>query len=204
MQRAIKRGCDVAAAVVLAALLLPLLGAVAAAVFFTMGNPVWFRQVRSGRHGIPFTLVKFRTMAQAFDTSGLVIEDARRLTPLGRFLRASSLDELPQLWNVWTGDMSLVGPRPLLVQYLDRYSEFQRRRLEAVPGITGWAQIHGRNALAWEPRFQMDVWYVDHWSLGLDCRILWLTCSSVLGRQGITAAEHATMPEFQGSAPENA
>lgn len=197
MQRAIKRGCEGAAAGVLLILLLPLFVAIAAVILLAMGRPVLFRQVRSGRHGVPFTLLKFRTMVQA--TAG---EDVRRLTPVGRFLRTSSLDELPQLWHVLRGEMSLVGPRPLLLQYLERYSPLQRRRLEVAPGITGWAQIHGRNALDWEPRFRMDVWYVDHWSLLLDLRILLSTCASVLRREGITAEEHATMPEFQGNTPE--
>ena len=196
MQRAIKRGCDAAAAGILLVLLLPVLATIAAVILLAMGRPVFFRQARSGRRGVPFTLLKFRTMVQA---SGA--EDAWRLTPFGRFLRSSSLDELPQLWNVLKGEMSLVGPRPLLLQYLERYSQFQRRRLEVAPGITGWAQIHGRNALAWEPRFRMDVWYVDHWSLLLDFRILLFTFASVLRRQGITADKHATMPEFQGSGP---
>ncbi len=198
MQPAIKRGCDLLAGGVLLLLLLPLLATIAAVILLDMGRPVFFLQARSGRCGVPFTWVKFRTMVQAIGA-----EDARRLTPFGRFLRSSSLDELPQLWNVLNGEMSLVGPRPLLLQYLERYSQFQRRRLEVAPGITGWAQIHGRNALAWEPRFRMDVWYVDHWSLLLDFRILLLTCARVLERQGITAEEHATMPEFQGSAPQS-
>ena len=197
MQRAIKRVCDVAAAGVLLVILLPVLVAIAAAIYFIMGGPVLFRQTRPGLHGVPFTLVKFRTMQEAFAA------DAGRLTPLGRFLRSSSLDELPQLWNVLSGEMSLVGPRPLLLKYLLLYNPFQRRRLEATPGITGWAQIHGRNAVDWEPRFRLDVWYVDHWSLGLDFRILCRTLLSVLGRRGITHTEHASMPEFQGSAPEN-
>ena len=203
MQRAIKRGCDVAAAVVLFVVLLPLLAVIAAAIASSMGRPVYYRQMRSGRNGVAFTLVKFRSMVEGFAGGGPAAEDVRRLTPLGRFLRASSLDELPQLWNVLTGEMSLVGPRPLLLQYLPRYNQFQRRRLEVTPGITGWAQIHGRNAVSWEPRFRLDVWYVDHWSLGLDFRILGATFLSVLSRQGISAAEHATMPEFQGSVPEN-
>lgn len=188
------------AAALLLLTLMPLMGVIAALIAIRMGRPLCFRQVRSGRDGIPFTLFKFRTMVE-FD--GAVTEDAVRLTPLGRFLRSSSLDELPQLWNVLLGEMSLVGPRPLLPQYLERYSPLQRRRLEALPGITGWAQVHGRNSVAWEQRFQMDVWYVDHWSLALDGCILWRTLASVLRRQGITAREHATMPEFQGSAPEN-
>jgi sugar transferase EpsL len=200
VQRALKRGCDVAAAAVLLVALLPLLAAITVVIAIGIGRPLWFRQARSGRNGVAFTLLKFRTMVEPF--GGSATEDARRLTPLGRFLRSSSLDELPQLWNVLTGEMSLVGPRPLLPQYLERYSPSQRRRLEVLPGITGWAQIHGRNALAWEPRFQLDVWYVDHWSLLLDGRILWRTLASVLRRRGITAGEHATMPEFQGSAPE--
>jgi len=198
MQRAVKRTCDVAAGGVLLVLLLPLLATIAAVILIATGRPVLFRQTRSGRHGVPFTLLKFRTMVEAFDA-----EDARRLTPVGRFLRTSSLDELPQLWNVLAGEMSLVGPRPLLLQYLERYSQFQRRRLEVTPGITGWAQVHGRNRIEWEQRFRMDVWYVDHWSLLLDFRILLVTCASVLRRQGITAEEHASMPEFQGNTPEN-
>ena len=198
MQQSIKRAVDVVASAVLLALLLPLLAAVAVAILVTMGRPVCFRQSRSGRDGAPFTLRKLRTMAEGFDTEGSPLKDDVRLTRLGRWIRASSLDELPQLWNVLAGEMSLVGPRPLLPQYLERYSPFQRRRLEATPGITGWAQIHGRNALAWEPRFQLDVWYVDHWSLWLDVRILARTLGSVLRREGISAREHSTMPEFQG------
>ena len=203
MQRAIKRAVDVTATVFLFAALLPILILIGTAIVLTMGRPVFFRQVRSGRNGIPFTLIKFRTMAETFDGQGRPLEDGVRLTPLGRWIRAASFDELPQLWNVLKGDMSLVGPRPLLPQYLDRYNEFQRRRLEAIPGITGWAQIHGRNALAWEPRFQFDVWYVDHWSLPLDFRILARTLGSVLRREGISSLEHATMAEFQGAAHDN-
>jgi lipopolysaccharide/colanic/teichoic acid biosynthesis glycosyltransferase len=138
-------------------------------------------------------------MAEGFVMKGSPLEDDARLTRLGRWIRASSLDELPQLWNVLAGQMSLVGPRPLLPQYLERYSQFQRRRLEVLPGITGWAQIHGRNALAWEPRFQFDVWYIDHWSLWLDFRILARTLASVVKREGISAGERSTMPEFQGN-----
>jgi len=194
----LKRTIDVVASTVLLALLLPLLAAVAVAILATMGRPVCFRQSRSGRNGARFTLLKLRTMAEDFDIEGSPLGDDARLTQLGRWIRASSLDELPQLWNVLVGEMSLVGPRPLLPRYLDRYSQFQRRRLEVLPGITGWAQIHGRNALAWEPRFRFDVWYIDNWSLWLDFRILARTLGSVVKREGISAVEHATMPEFQG------
>lgn len=199
MQRLTKRAVDVMASAVLLALLLPLLAAVAVAILVTMGRPVCFRQSRSGRNGVRFTLLKLRTMAEGRDTEGCPLDDGARLTRLGRWIRASSLDELPQLWNVLRGEMSLVGPRPLLPQYLDRYDQFQRRRLEVLPGITGWAQIHGRNALAWEPRFQFDVWYVDQWSLWLDFRILALTLGCIVRREGIRSGEHPSMPEFQGN-----
>ena len=198
MQRLIKRAVDVIVSAVLLALLLPLLSVIATAILVTMGRPVLFRQSRSGRNGARFTLLKLRTMAESCDIEGSPLADGARLTRLGRWIRASSLDELPQLWNVLRGKMSLVGPRPLLPRYLDRYSPFQRRRLEVLPGITGWAQIHGRNTLAWEPRFQFDVWYIDHWSLWLDFRILARTLASVVKRQGISAGEHSTMPEFLG------
>jgi lipopolysaccharide/colanic/teichoic acid biosynthesis glycosyltransferase len=198
VQRAIKQVIDVMVSLALVATLFPLLLLIGVAILLTTGRPVFFRQTRSGRNGVEFTLVKFRTMAETLDPAGCLLEDAARLTRLGRWIRATSLDELPQLWNVLTGTMSLVGPRPLLPQYLGRYSEFQRRRLEVTPGITGWAQIHGRNALAWEPRFALDVWYVDNWSLPLDFRILALTFVRVVKREGISAGEHATMPEFQG------
>jgi lipopolysaccharide/colanic/teichoic acid biosynthesis glycosyltransferase len=199
MPRALKRAVDVAGAVGLLLLLLPLLIVIATGIIFTMGRPVLFTQIRSGRRGAPFTLLKFRSMTETVDASGRLAPDSHRLTPFGRWLRTASLDELPQLWNVVTGEMSLVGPRPLLPQYLSRYNEFQRRRLQVVPGITGWAQIHGRNALAWEPRFEYDVWYVDHWSLTLDARILARTLAYAAKGQGISAERHATMPEFQGS-----
>jgi len=199
MPRALKRAVDVAGAIGLLLLLLPLLIVIATGIMLTMGRPVLFTQIRSGRRGVPFTLLKFRSMTETVDASGRLAPDSLRLTPFGRWLRTASLDELPQLWNVVTGEMSLVGPRPLLPQYLSRYSEFQRRRLHVVPGITGWAQIHGRNALAWEPRFEYDVWYVDHWSLTLDARILARTLVCAAKGQGISAERHATMPEFQGS-----
>lgn len=164
-----------------------------------LGSPVLFRQVRPGLHGRPFVMVKFRTMTDERGTDGELLPDAQRLTAFGRFLRASSLDELPELWNVLRGDMSLVGPRPLLMEYLPLYSAEQARRHEVRPGITGWAQVNGRNALNWEEKFRLDVWYVDHRSLWLDLRILWLTVRKVLVREGISAQGEATMPKFTGS-----
>ncbi len=163
-----------------------------------LGSPVLFTQVRPGLHGKPFRMVKFRTMTDARDASGALLPDAQRLTPFGRFLRSSSLDELPELWNVLRGEMSLVGPRPLLMEYLPLYSPEQARRHEVRPGITGWAQINGRNAISWADKFALDVWYVDHRSLFLDIRILWLTVRKVLVRDGISAAGEATMPKFEG------
>lgn len=163
-----------------------------------LGNPVLFSQVRPGLHGKPFLMVKFRTMTDARDASGALLPDAERLTPFGCFLRASSLDELPELWNVLRGEMSLVGPRPLLTEYLPLYSPEQARRHEVRPGITGWAQVNGRNAISWADKFALDVWYVDHRSLWLDLRIMWLTVRKVLLRDGISAAGEATMPRFGG------
>ncbi|MGO4606558.1 sugar transferase [Variovorax sp. 2RAF20] len=164
-----------------------------------LGSPAFFRQTRPGLHGRPFNMVKFRTMTDARGVDGQLLPDADRLTPFGRFLRASSLDELPELWNVLKGDMSLVGPRPLLMDYLPLYSAEQSRRHEVRPGITGWAQVNGRNALSWDEKFKLDVWYVDHRSLWLDIKILWLTVRKVLVRDGISAAGEATMPRFVGS-----
>ena len=163
-----------------------------------LGSPAFFRQVRPGMHGQPFEMVKFRTMTNARGPDGALLPDADRLTPFGRFLRASSLDELPELWNVLKGEMSLVGPRPLLMEYLPLYSPQQARRHEVRPGITGWAQVNGRNALGWDEKFKLDVWYVDHRSLWLDIKILWLTVKKVLVREGISAAGEATMPRFTG------
>ena len=164
-----------------------------------LGSPAFFRQVRPGMHGQPFEMVKFRTMTDARGPDGALLPDADRLTPFGRFLRASSLDELPELWNVLKGEMSLVGPRPLLMEYLPLYSPQQARRHEVRPGITGWAQVNGRNALGWDEKFKLDVWYVDHRSLWLDIKILWLTVKKVLVREGISAAGEATMGKFTGS-----
>lgn len=177
----------------------PVLLVLAACIRVRMGAPVLFRQRRPGRHGEPFVMYKFRTMIDAADDQGRPLDDAQRLTPLGRFLRASSLDELPELWNVLRGDMSLVGPRPLLMEYLPLYSRHQARRHEVRPGITGWAQVNGRNALSWEEKFELDVWYVDNQSLWLDVKILALTILRVLQRQGISAQGEATMTRFTGS-----
>jgi lipopolysaccharide/colanic/teichoic acid biosynthesis glycosyltransferase len=163
-----------------------------------LGSPVFFTQVRPGLHGKPFKMVKFRTMTSERGPDGELLPDAVRLTPFGRFLRSSSLDELPELWNVLKGDMSLVGPRPLLMEYLPLYSPVQARRHEVRPGITGWAQVNGRNAISWEDKFKLDVWYVDHRSLWLDVKILWLTVKKVLVRDGISAEGEATMPRFTG------
>lgn len=164
-----------------------------------LGSPVFFRQVRTSMHGKPFEMVKFRTMTSERGPDGQLLPDAVRLTPFGRFLRTTSLDELPELWNVLKGDMSLVGPRPLLMEYLELYTQEQSRRHEVLPGITGWAQVNGRNAISWDDKFQLDVWYVDHRSLWLDIRILWLTVKKVLVRDGISAAGEATMTRFTGS-----
>ena len=164
-----------------------------------LGSPVFFRQVRPGLGGAPFEMVKFRTMTDAKGPDGQLLPDADRLTPFGRFLRSTSLDELPELWNVLKGDMSLVGPRPLLMEYLPLYTAEQARRHEARPGVTGWAQINGRNAISWEDKFSLDVWYVDNQSLWLDIKILWLTVKKVLVRDGISAAGEATMSKFTGN-----
>lgn len=163
-----------------------------------IGRPVFFCQIRPGLHGQPFHMIKFRTMTDARSPDGELLPDAERLTPFGQFLRATSLDELPELWNVLKGDMSFVGPRPLLMEYLPLYSPEQARRHEVRPGITGWAQVNGRNALSWEEKFKLDLWYVDNGSLWLDIKILWLTVRKVLEREGINAAGEATMSRFTG------
>jgi lipopolysaccharide/colanic/teichoic acid biosynthesis glycosyltransferase len=164
-----------------------------------LGSPVFFTQVRPGLHGKPFKMIKFRTMTVERGPDGQLLPDEVRLTPFGRWLRATSLDELPELWNVLKGDMSLVGPRPLLMEYLPLYSPEQARRHQVRPGITGWAQVNGRNAISWEDKFRLDVWYVDNRSLWLDMKILWLTVKKVLVRDGISAAGEATMPKFTGT-----
>ena len=188
----------VASACALLLLALPLL-VVIWMVRRKLGSPVFFTQMRPGLQGKPFLMVKFRTMTDARGPDGALLPDADRLTPFGRFLRATSLDELPELWNVLKGDMSLVGPRPLLMEYLPLYSPEQARRHAVRPGVTGWAQVNGRNSLSWDDKFKLDVWYVDHRSLWLDLKILWLTVRKVLVREGISAAGEATMGKFTGS-----
>ena len=179
-------------------LALPLLGLIWL-VRNKLGSPVFFRQVRPGMHGKPFEMVKFRTMTDERGPDGQLLPDAQRLTPFGRFLRSSSLDELPELWNVLKGDMSLVGPRPLLMEYLPLYSPEQARRHEVRPGVTGWAQVNGRNAISWEDKFRLDTWYVDNRTFWLDIKSLWLTVRKVLVRDVISAAGEATMNKFTGS-----
>jgi sugar transferase EpsL len=192
-----KRALDLLIAAPSLLLLTPVLTLVALAVWMTMGAPILFRQERPGVGGRPFTILKFRTMLVERGRDGRLLPDHDRLTALGRFLRRFSLDELPELWNVVGGDMSLVGPRPLLMEYLDRYTSRQARRHEVRPGITGWAQVNGRNLLSWEEKFEHDLWYVEHVSLGLDLRILATTVGKVLRGEAISAPGHATMPAFR-------
>jgi lipopolysaccharide/colanic/teichoic acid biosynthesis glycosyltransferase/glycosyltransferase involved in cell wall biosynthesis len=194
-----KRALDLLALFASSPIVLPVVMVTALLVRLQMGRPVFFRQVRPGHKGKPFTLLKFRTMNSARDERGRLLPDEKRLTKFGRLLRRSSIDEFPQFWNVLKGEMSLVGPRPLLMQYLDRYSPEQARRHEAKPGVTGWAQVNGRNALSWEERFQLDVWYVDHRSFSLDIRIIAKTIAKVFLAGGISQNGHATMPEFIGN-----
>ncbi|MDV4144324.1 sugar transferase [Shimia sp. FJ5] len=193
-----KRGLDILGAGLGLLLFSPILAFVAWKIRGQMGAPVLFRQTRPGRDGRPFQMVKFRTMRDAVDADGTPLPDSERMTPLGRFLRSSSLDELPELWNVLKGDMSLVGPRPLLMDYLPLYSAEQARRHDVRPGVTGWAQINGRNAISWDEKFALDVWYVDNRSLWLDLKIIWLTIRKVVKREGISAAGEATMSRFEG------
>lgn len=194
-----KRFMDVIISGVLMGALLPLMLMIGLVVWLNMGCPVLFSQLRPGLHGNPFEMFKFRTMHLKNDGGGQVLPDADRLTTLGRFLRSTSLDELPELWNVFRGEMSLVGPRPLLMEYLPLYSAEQARRHDVRPGITGWAQVNGRNAIGWEEKFAFDLWYVDNQSFVLDMKILWLTLVAVFRRDGVSAAGHDTMPKFKGS-----
>jgi lipopolysaccharide/colanic/teichoic acid biosynthesis glycosyltransferase len=191
-----KRILDLSMAVPALILLSPLLGFIAILLFLTMGGPILFTQLRPGLHGRPFRIYKFRTMADRLDERGAALPDEDRLTAVGRLLRSLSLDELPELLNVLKGEMSIVGPRPLLMQYLARYTPTQARRHEVKPGLTGWAQVNGRNAITWEEKFALDVWYVDHRSLWLDFKIVGMTMLKVLKREGISAEGEATMPEF--------
>lgn len=199
-----KRALDLGISVPALVFLAPIGLAVGALLWIKLGGPVLFRQRRPGQNDRLFELIKFRTMSNARDADGKPLPDEKRLTSLGMRLRRMSLDELPTLWNVVRGDMSLVGPRPLLVQYLERYTPKQRRRHEVAPGITGWAQIHGRNAISWEEKFELDVWYVENVSLRTDLGIILRTAVQVLGQRGISAEGHATMPEFEGSHEESA
>ncbi|MGB3290153.1 MAG: sugar transferase [Burkholderiaceae bacterium] len=194
-----KRAMDMILAGVALLVLSPLWLVVAGCVRGKLGSPILFCQMRPGLHGKPFKMIKFRTMRDAMDEHGHILSDAERLTPFGRLLRSTSLDELPGLWNVLKGDMSLVGPRPLLMEYLPLYSSEQARRHEVRPGVTGWAQVNGRNAISWEEKFALDVWYVDNRSVWLDMWILFLTVKKVLFRDGISADGEATMPKFKGT-----
>jgi sugar transferase EpsL len=198
-----KRLFDLALTIPALILLSPILLIVALIVRFKLGSPILFKQMRPGLHAKPFALYKFRTMTDKRGGDGQLLPDAERLTRFGRFLRASSLDELPELFNVLKGDMSLVGPRPLLMQYLPRYTPVQARRHEAKPGITGWAQVNGRNAITWEEKFKLDVWYVDNWSLWLDIKIIAMTVWKILKREGISQPGQATMAEFKGCSKEH-
>ncbi|MEZ5479950.1 MAG: sugar transferase [Thiolinea sp.] len=193
-----KRLFDLTAATLALLLLSPLLLLLVLANLLMLGRPVFFVQQRPGLHGQLFPLYKFRTMRHDLDAQGQPLPDAQRLGRYGRLLRATSLDELPELWNILRGDMSLVGPRPLLPEYLPLYDARQRRRHEVLPGLTGWAQVNGRNALSWEAKFQLDVWYVEHRSFWLDLKIIWNTVLTVLLRQGISSADHVTMKPFNG------
>jgi sugar transferase EpsL len=199
MKAAAKRGMDVVVAALALAVLWPVMLALGVAIRACDGGPVIFRQRRPGLKGRPFTLLKFRTMREARDAEGRLLGDEARLTALGKVVRELGLDELPQLWNVLRGGMSLVGPRPLLMEYMERYSPEELRRHDVKPGITGWAQVHGRNAMTWPERFALDLWYVGNWSLWLDIRILVRTLWQVLKREGISQPGHATMPEFSAS-----
>ena len=196
---AIKRFFDIVLSLIAIIILSPIMLITALVVLLNLGSPILFRQTRAGLNGKPFAVLKFRTMLDASGADGKLLPDEKRLTSTGKALRESSLDELPQLFNVLVGDMSLVGPRPLPTAYLPRYSPRQSRRHEVKPGITGWAQVNGRNDLSWEEKFDLDVWYVDNWSLALDLRILFMTVGKAFKREGISAEGCATMPEFMGS-----
>ena len=194
-----KRIFDILVSIFSLILLSPVIAITAYFIHKKLGSPVLFRQVRPGLNGKPFEMIKFRTMKDAVDKNGQSLPDSERLTPFGIKLRSTSLDELPELWNVLKGDMSLVGPRPLLMEYLPLYSQEQNHRHNVRPGVTGWAQINGRNAISWQDKFKLDVWYVENQSLWLDIKIIFLTIKKVLVKEGISADEHVTMPEFTGN-----
>lgn len=199
IQIAIKWSIDRVVALVALLLLAPFLGIIAIAICFNLGWPAFFTQPRPGKNCRVFTFYKFRTMTDARDSNGQLLPDDQRMTPFGQFVRKTSLDELPQLWNILLGNMSLIGPRPLIVRYLERYTPQQNRRHEVLPGITGLAQVNGRNAISWEAKFEMDVWYIDHWSLWLDCKILALTVLKVIQRDGVNQEGFTTSEEFMGT-----
>lgn len=199
MKNAVKRLSDIIFALVLVVILSPVLLVTCILVKLKLGSPALFRQERPGRRGKIFMMYKFRSMTEVRDENGELLPDSVRLTGFGKLLRKTSMDELPELFNILKGDMSFVGPRPLLVRYLDRYTPEQARRHEVKPGLTGWAQVNGRNAISWEEKFKLDVWYVDHWTLWLDLKILFLTFAKVFKREGISADNHATMEEFWGT-----
>ena len=194
-----KRIFDIIASTLALLLLSPVIAITAYFIHKKLGSPVLFRQVRPGLNGKPFEMIKFRTMKDAVDKNGQSLPDSERLTPFGIKLRSTSLDELPELWNVLKGEMSLVGPRPLLMEYLPLYNQEQNHRHDVSPGVTGWAQINGRNAISWQDKFKLDVWYVENQSLWLDIKIIFLTIKKVLVKEGISADEHVTMPEFTGN-----
>jgi lipopolysaccharide/colanic/teichoic acid biosynthesis glycosyltransferase len=199
LSRLIKSLGDRLLAAITLTLLSPFVAILAIAIYFKMGSPVIFAQERVGKNNRIFTFYKFRTMTDQWDSDGKLLPDKERLTPLGEFLRQTSLDELPQLWNVLRGDMSFIGPRPLVTDYLARYTPEQARRHEVIPGISGWAQINGRNSITWEKKFQLDVWYIDHWSLWLDLKILLQTVIKIVSREGVDEDQNTTSSEFMGT-----
>ena len=195
----LKRIIDIIGALVGLIVSSPIMLIVSLIIYLTMGRPVFFKQLRPGLNGKPFVIYKFRTMLDLKDKDGNLLPDEKRITAIGKFLRSTTLDELPEFWNVLKGDMSLVGPRPLLMEYLPRYTPEQARRHNVKPGMTGWAQVNGRNAITWEEKFKLDVWYVDNWNIPLDLKIIFLTILKVFKREGVSAEGYATMPEFVGS-----
>ena len=199
LSRLIKSLIDRLVAAIMLIFLSPFIGILAIAIRFNMGSPIIFSQPRGGKNNSTFTFYKFRTMTDERDSEGNLLPDMERLTPLGEFLRQTSLDELPQLWNILIGDMSFVGPRPFIAVYLERYTPEQARRHSVSPGITGWAQINGRNSITWEEKFQLDLWYIDHWSLWLDLKIIAKTVSKIVSKEGVDEDQNTTMTEFMGT-----